>query len=285
MLWLSEPDSTAHAFGVGSSATRKALTLVDTELGRIEDALKARGVLDRTNIIVTSDHGFSTHTGTLRLDALVAPFSRKLPDGSRDIVVSEGAIYVRTSDPVRVAAIVAALQRRPEVGAIFTRPSSSGSPDGVVPGTLSFNVVRWNHARSGDILVSANWSRDKNRAGLEGTTTATGVAGHGSSSPYDIHNVLLAAGPDFREHTVSEVPTGIVDLAPTLLRLLGLKPEPTMTGRIIVEALRNGPLPACVHVDHATKTVRTVNGRYELTAHVSSVGGHDYLDFTDVKRP
>jgi predicted AlkP superfamily pyrophosphatase or phosphodiesterase len=285
LLWLAEPDSTAHASGVGSPLTRKALALVDRNIGQIEDGLQAKGLRDRTNIIVTSDHGFSTHTGTLKLDALVDPFSRRMPDGSRDIVVSQGAIYLRRSDPTRVAAIVAALQRRPEVGAIFTRAPSGGGPNGVVPGTLSFNVVRWNHSRSGDILVSANWTHDRSEAGVEGKTTATGVAGHGSSSPYDIHNTLIAAGPDFREHAVSNVPTGIVDLAPTLLRLLGLNAEPTMSGRIIVEGLRGGgPAPADVPVDHSTRTVKTNDGRYELTAHFSSVGGHDYLDFTTVTR-
>ncbi len=70
---------------------------------------------------------------------------------------------------------------------------------GIVPGTLSFNVARWNHQRSGEVLVSANWTRGRNKAGFAGTTTQGGVAGHGTSSPYDIHNTLIAAGPDFRE--------------------------------------------------------------------------------------
>jgi arylsulfatase A-like enzyme len=284
LLWLSEPDSTSHAHGIGSPLTRKALALVDAGLGEIEDALKAKGLLDRTNIIVTSDHGFSTHTGSLKLDALVDPFARPMPDGSRDIVVSEGAIYLRRPDPPRVAAIVAALQHRPEVGAIFTRPAAGGGTNGVVAGTFSYDVVRWNHARSGDILVSANWTRDKNAAGYEGQTTATGVAGHGSSSPFDIHNTLIAAGPDFREHAVSEVPTANVDLAPTLLRLLGLNGAPTMSGRIIAEGLRNGPSPASLPVAHFTRTVTSDDGGYELTAHFSSAAGHEYLDFTDVNR-
>ena len=36
------------------------------------------------------------------------------------------------------------LQKHPEVGAIFTRPRAGGGPQGVVPGTLSFEVARWN---------------------------------------------------------------------------------------------------------------------------------------------
>jgi hypothetical protein len=286
LMWISDPDTTAHNKGIGSPTTNESLRLVDAEIGRIEDALRSKGLADRTNLIVTSDHGFSTHTGALKLASLVAPFARPLPDGSPDIVVAEGAIHFRAgADAARVAAIVAMLQRRPEVGAIVTRSKPAGGAEGVVPGTLSFGVARWNHARSGEILVSANWTREKNEAGYEGKTTDSGVAGHGSSSPYDIHSTLIAAGPDFREHAVSDVPTSNVDLAPTLLRLLGLEAPASMTGRVIEEALRNGPPIASVSVDRATETVKTLDGGYVLTAHISNAAGHSYLDFTDVKRP
>jgi arylsulfatase A-like enzyme len=288
-MWLNDPDGTAHAKGIGAELTLKSLALVDAGIGRIEDTLRAKGLLDRTNILVTSDHGFSTHMGAagLRLSALVDPFARPMPDGSKDIVVSEGAIHLRSTvdKASRVAAIVAALQKRSEVGAIFSRPRAGGGDEGVVPGTLSFDVARWNHPRSGDILVSANWTSETNAAGIAGRTTDTGVAGHGTSSPFDIHNTLIAAGPDFREHAVSDVPTANVDIAPTLLHLLGLTPVKTMTGRVMDEALRDGPAIASIGVGHAVRTVRTADGSYELTAHISNVAGHAYLDFTEVKRP
>jgi arylsulfatase A-like enzyme len=297
LMWLNDPDGTAHANGIGAALTRRSLTLVDAGIGRIEDALRAQGRLDQTNIIVTSDHGFSTHTGTLKLGALIDPFTKKAADGTPDIVVAEGAIYLRdAADPTRLQSIVSALQRRPEVGAIFTRPrrlaqnaatgerAGGAEFEGIVPGTLSFDVVRWNHARSADILVSANWTRDTNDAGFAGKTTQEGVAGHGTSSPYDIHNTLIAAGPDFREHAASEIPTGNVDLAPTLLHLLGLPIPPSMTGRVIAEGLREGPANSAVKIDRLTETVQTPDGTYELSAHTSVVAGHRYLDYTEVKR-
>lgn len=285
-MWLNDPDGTAHAKGIGAELSLRALSLVDAGIGRIEDTLRARGLLDRTNIIVTSDHGFSTHTGELRLAQLVEPFARAMPDGTKDLAVAEGAIYLRAGrDPARVAAIVAALQQRPEVGAIFTRAERDGSMRGGVPGTLSFDAARWNHRRAGDILVSANWTDRANDAGYRGTTAQGGVAGHGTSSPFDIHNTLIAAGPDFREAAASEVPTGNVDIAPTLLRLLGLPVPATMAGRVIAEGLRSGPMPASVKVEHARETVSTPDGGYRLTVHTSTVAGHRYLDFTDVKRP
>jgi arylsulfatase A-like enzyme len=284
-IWISDPDHTAHTRGIGSATTTEALRLADAEIGRIEDALTAKRLLDRTNVIVVSDHGFSTHNAHLQLAALVAPFARPLDDGAPDIVVTEGAINWRGAvDPARVAAIVAMLQTQPPAGAIFTRSKPGGGAEGIVPGTLSFAVARWNHPRSAEILVSANWNGDNNEAGYPGKTTSTGVAGHGSTSPYDVHNTLIAAGPDFREHAVSEAPTGNVDLAPTLLRLLGMAVPASMTGRVIEEGLRSGPPIASVTIEHTTEVVKTPDGAYTLTAHFSKAAGRTYLDFTEVKR-
>jgi arylsulfatase A-like enzyme len=285
-MWLNDPDGTAHANGIGSALTKQSLALVDAGIGRVEDALRAKGLIDRTNIIVTSDHGFSSHTGTLKLASLVAPFARPLQDGSPDLVVAEGSINFRAgADPDREAAIVSMLQRRAEVGAIFTAPASRGGGEGIVPGTLSFDVARWNHpTRAGRILVSANWTGEKNPAGFPGTTTDGGTAGHGTSSPFDIHNVLLAAGPDFRQAATSDVPTGNVDIAPTLLRLLGLPVPASMAGRVIDEGLRAGPAPSSVRVTADAVTVTSRDGGYALTAHRSMVSGRQYLDDTTVVR-
>lgn len=283
--WFADPDATAHATGIGSEKTRQALRFVDAEIGRVEDTLRQRQLLDQTDIIVTSDHGFSTHTGTLKLAALVAPFAKALPDGTPDIVVTEGAINFRgAKDSSRVAAVVAALQKRPEVGAIFTRPVSPGSTSGVVPGTLSFAVARWEHARSADILVSGNWDEQKSADGWVGRTTQGGVAGHGTSSPYDIHNALVAAGPRFRERTVSRVPTSNADIAPTVLTLLGVPVPPAMTARSIDEALKGGPDPATVRVTERVETAKTADGTYQVEAHLSVVGQARYLDYTRVRR-
>lgn len=284
LMWLNDPDGTAHANGIGAPLTKRSLSLVDAGIGRIEDGLRMRGRLDSTNIIVTSDHGFSTETNEFNLTALVAPFAATMDDGSKDIVVAEGAVYLRSAAAKgRLADIVDALKRRPEVGAIFTRPRQAGQPEGVVAGTLSFDVARWNHPRSGDILVSANWSDKANNFGFKGTTTQDGVAGHGTSSPYDIHNTLMAAGPDFREHATSDAPTSNVDIAPTLLRLLGITQPPTMTGRAIEEGMRGGENVRLQRTEGGI-VLGTDRTGYALTAHYSNVNNSRYLDYTQITR-
>ena len=277
VLWLSDPDTTAHANGIGHPTSVAALRSADEEIDRIQDGLRAANRLDAFNIWVTSDHGFSTHTGAVDLDALLAPFAGLLPDGSPRIVAGSGAIYVRDGDPDTVARIVEALQGSDRVGAIFTR-------DARVPGTLAFDAARWTHARSADILYSPAWTDAENEYGYRGTSSSGGTAGHGSASPYDIHNTLIAAGPALQSGTEVTLPTSNVDLAPTFLYLLGLSAAPTMAGRPLTEAFRDGPeLPA--EPRSAEIARETLDGGYRAVARSTVVFGRRYLDSATAERP
>jgi predicted AlkP superfamily pyrophosphatase or phosphodiesterase len=281
VMWLSDLDATAHDKGIGDPATVQVLRQVDGEIKRIQDSLEAAGLLDSYDIWVTSDHGFSTHTGAIDLAAILKPFGRQLPDGTPRIVTGGGAIYVRDGDETAVSAITAALQQTRGVGAIFSRPQQPGSLDGRLPGTLSFDAARWNHDRSAQILFSPDWTDEPNAHGMRGTTASNGTAGHGSSSPWDIHNTLIAAGPDLKRGLTVDTPSANVDFAPTFLKLLGIAIPPSMQGRPLDEALINpGNLnPRAVQkMDH---TVSTADGSYTLTGTFSivSVGGRQYRYF------
>ena len=283
LMWLSDPDTTAHQHGIGHPTTVEALTRLDAEIQRIQDGLADAGLLDITNIWVASDHGFSQHTGSIDLGALLAPFADTLDDGSPRIVAGAGAIYVRDDDQTTVAEIVAALQRADGVGAVFTRAASPGA-NGWVPGTLSFDLAHWDHDRSAHILYSPDWTDAVGTYGYPGTSAQGGVAGHGSSSPFDIHNTLVAAGPDQKEGVAIEVPSGNVDFAPTFLHLLGLDIPSSMQGRVLGEALRDGTDPRTVAVETMAVSVENGDGSYVLTAVSSIVDGRSYLDYTTVER-
>src|SRR5438045_9606706 len=79
---------------------------------------------------------------------------------------------------------------------------------------------------------------------------------HGSFSPLDVHNTLIAFGPHFREGLKDPLPTGNVDLAPTIAGILGLN-LPRADGRPLLEALRNGPAVAECQVGSRTLRPRT----------------------------
>jgi arylsulfatase A-like enzyme len=52
-----------------------------------------------------------------------------------------------------------------------------------------------------------------------------------------VHNTLLAFGPDFRENFTDTLPSGNVDVAPTVAKILGIE-LPHADGRPLLEALQ-----------------------------------------------
>ena len=289
VMWLTDPDTTAHEKGIGDPETIECLRKVDGELKRIQDGLASLGRLNDYDIWVTSDHGFTTHTGGVALQELLKPFARAMADGSPRVVAGgDGAIYVRDHDKADVARIVAALQRTTGVGAIFTAPATRGSLDGWAPGTLSFDAIRWSHDRSAEIMFSPDWTDQPNKFGVRGTVSAGGVAGHGSASPFDVHNTLIAAGPDLKRATSMSTPSANVDFAPTLLALAGITAPKSMQGRVLSEAFINGPQAGTLAVRTEQHAAKTANGSYTATASFSIVntpaGTYRYFDYAKAER-
>ena len=102
---------------------------------------------------------------------------------------------------------------------------------------------------------------------------------HGSMSAHEMRCVLLARGPSFRDGLETETPSGNVDLAPTVLRALGIAP-PAMDGRVLKEAFRGGADPAelgpAVQVHEARRAL--ADGVYRQSITVSTVEGTRYVD-------
>jgi arylsulfatase A-like enzyme len=282
LMWLTDPDGTAHRNGPGAPKTIEALQHVDAELGRLFSTLAERGLRDRVNIFITADHGFSTHGGPFNLIALLT--LRGLIAGVT--VVGGNQLYVRSGGDEKILRIVRLLQETSWVGALFTRAKTPGGNEGFAPGTLSFDAINYQHARAADILVDANWTDAANQHGYAGTTTSGGVAGHGSSSPYDIRIRLTAAGPDLKRAVHSTVPSGNIDLAVTLCHLHGITPADSMAGRVLHEILRTGPAPDSIRVERNVHrvTTTTTSGRYELELEKARVGTTEYISQTRTTR-
>jgi len=77
----------------------------------------------------------------------------------------------------------------------------------------------------------ACWSRRRG-AGVDPAKAITRA-----SVRFDLHNTLVAAGPDFRKGVVDPLPSGNTDIAPTVLWILGIQPAAPMDGRVLTEAL------------------------------------------------
>jgi len=150
--------------------------------------------------------------------------------------------YVPSHDPNIVKQVVTALQMRKGYGAIFVR-----STYGAINGAMSLKDVNIEGTTRGspptpDIIVSFDFNETATTAGggtLPGTEyeSAQGNRGmHGTFGPVDVHNTLIAAGPDFRPTFKDTYPTGNVDVAPTAAKILGLT-LPMANGRVLKEAM------------------------------------------------
>ena len=111
--------------------------------------------------------------------------------------------------------LVAFLQTRSEIGAIFV-----DSRYGALPGTLPLNLIRVENTagRNPDVIVSYDYDASAVIGGANGTEYSGSLLNnsyrgmHGSFSPLDVHNTLIAYGPDFREGFKDPLPTGNVDV-------------------------------------------------------------------------
>ncbi len=60
-LYFSDVDDAGHNYGPYSVETRAAVHKVDSEIKGLVDGLLARGILDKVNLILTSDHGMAPY--------------------------------------------------------------------------------------------------------------------------------------------------------------------------------------------------------------------------------
>ena len=285
-IWFSDPDGTAHEHGIGVPITIQALKTVDAQFGRILDTIRARKLEHVFNIIITADHGFVTHTGKQGLtDFLIREGFKKSKD-SDDIILADGALYIKDHNRALIQRIVESLQEQEWVGAIFTKAAKPGSMKGAIKGTLSFESIQWNHPRrAADMLVAENWNNNKNSLGYAGTDFAGGVAGHGGSSPYEIHIPLIAYGPSFKPSFESNLPTSNIDIVPTVLHIHHMAAPAQMQGRIMYELLRNNSIkPMTPQKETILVESKLKQGKYKLMLERTMLGKYSYINYTSVTR-
>ena len=291
LMWMAEPDNLQHATGIGSPESLAAIRNSDNALSLVITALKAKGVYDATDIFVVSDHGFSTISGGVNIVEhlrragfhAVRKFDGPPKKGDVLLVGLGGSVllYVTGHEKKTIDRIVQFLQTEESVGAIFTGRARKG--------TFAMDEAFIHSKDAPDIVFSFRWTSATNAYGTPGSVfsesqnpngAATGQkATHASLGPSDMHNTLVAAGPDLRKGFVDEIPSGNVDVAPTILKILGAKSPATMNGRVLTEAL-DSPSNESPKVKakqlRAHVTLRT--GEWTQTLDVSEVNGVRYLD-------
>jgi arylsulfatase A-like enzyme len=196
-----------------------------------------------------STPAYRVPAGPLPQDAIVIA-----PNGGSEFY------YVLDHDARSVLRLVTALQERAPYGPVFV-----GARYGAIAGTLPLARIGLENDQSvspptPDVVVSFDWddaAEGGAGASMPGTehSTPAGYRGmHGSFSPVDVHNTLIAIGPDFRSGLHSALPSSNLDVAPTIAALLGLA-LPHAEGRVLDEAFASNHNPDHYRVESFVEDV------------------------------
>jgi arylsulfatase A-like enzyme len=251
--------------------------------------LTKRGLLEKTDIFVVSDHGFSTcgrtvdtvkyfndHGLSVSTKFIVKPQPGQVMSAN---VGGATGLYVIGHDPEVTAKLVQLLQASDFCGPIFTRAG--------LPGTFPLQQAHIDSPEEADIVYSFRWSAEANSNGTPGLITSdsnnkAGLGLHGALSPFDLHNTCVAAGPDIRAGYRNTNPSGNIDVAPTILHLLGLKQTAGSgsDGRVLAEAFADSELPTEQPVAKEVSVTQDLGGglTWKQTLQTTEFGGKAYVD-------
>ena len=308
VLWLGEPDLTQHESAPGAPAALAAVKSADENFAAVLSALDQRDARGRTDVFIVSDHGFSTIKRSVDLRRILndAGFTAKIEElriakdgnqsagGIRDktefndqpkpgdimLAANGGSVlfYVVGHDKKLIRRLVEFLQQSDFAGVIFTKEPMEG--------TFGLTQALIQRGDAPDVVMAFRWTDLQNQFGVMGEIDAdwqraAGKGTHATLSRFDMHNTLIAAGPDFKRGQTDDLPTGNVDLVPTILQILGIKVPHQMDGRILSEAvaaptsLLPAPKPEAKSIE-ARKDFPS--GTWRQTLKISRVGSTIYLD-------
>ncbi len=275
LIWSSEPDKAQHAHGVGSEMSDLAVREADARFGDILGWLDGNGRAD-TDMMVVSDHGYSTILEAVDVESRVrdAGFSKQ------DVLVAPngGSALFYTRDSQTTLSLASYLMTQPWCGSLLASDAA-----GDIQGALPMSLAGCDGPRAPELAMSFAWDSRSNAAGYEGYVYSSGGTSgqgqHGSMSAYEMNNVLLARGPSFKRGARVKSPTGNVDIAPTVLDLLGLPIPGDMDGRAITEAMADGPASAdwTTETRSAARSMAGMDYRQEIA--LSRVGNTTYVDY------
>jgi arylsulfatase A-like enzyme len=288
MIWLGEPDLTEHEFAPGAPSALAAIKSSDRNLAAVLSALDRQAARETTDLFVVSDHGFSTIRRSMDLRKILSDagfvakteFDDQPKPGDIMLVGNGGSVlfYVVGYDAMVTRRLIEFLQQSDFAGVIFAKE--------MIQGTFGLDQARIQSDHAPDVTMAFRWNDSKNQFGTPGMIDAdwqreAGKGTHATLSRFDMHNTLVVAGPDFRRGQTDDLPTGNVDLAPTILHILGIKAPQETDGRVLSEAMVSvNQVPAAGKTE--TKTIEAKKdfpaGTWRQSLRISRVGSTIYLD-------
>ena len=172
--------------------------------------------------------------------------SGKLPSDAVIIAANGGTdyFYIPSHNKTVVENLIKFFASHKQFDAIFVDDARYGK----LPGTLPMSTIGILNpqGRNPDVVVGFSYNEKvkvNDLPGIEYSDERNLRGMHGSFSPIDVHNFMMAFGPDFRTGFKDSLPSGNVDVAPTVAHILGLS-FPDTDGRVLTEALMDSSDPS-----------------------------------------
>jgi phosphonoacetate hydrolase len=279
LIWSSEPDNSQHGSPLNSPTVHQAVHAADAGFGRLLAWLEENDRASDTNVIVTCDHGHTTVSAVIPVAELLAEVGFPRPGEPGGIVVANNGgaalFYIQGHDAEIADRLAEWLVAQPWAGPLLAADRFDR-----IRGTLPTSLVGLDGPRGPDLALSFAWNERVNEHGAVGHSfVAGGPIGqgqHGSMSPQELRTFTVARGPDFKANVSIPSVTGHPDLAPTILRTLGITPPPHMDGRVIEEALADGDPTSDMTTSDRVASRTVTGGTYmqRLTVAPATRGSH-----------
>ena len=236
VLWLGEPDHIQHNTALGSPEHLAVLREADRHAGLAIAAVdRRRAAGDDILLMVGSDHGHETVSGVIDIEAELIAAGLKTASDSNDVLaVSSGTsslIYLHPDAEPRRDRLGGFLASQPWAGHVI---------DAADLGTIGQAP---HHGLA--FAVSLKADAAENEFGVPGRSLAArprwgkpdrlGCGQHGGLGQFEQSPVLLIDGPGFPAGTARAAAVHVTDLAPTIMRHLGI-PASGMDGRPLQQA-------------------------------------------------
>lgn len=206
-LYFEELDEESHSFGPDSPQARDALAHADAAVGRLLQGLEERGLLDKVNLVVVSDHGMAAvpPLQTVIVEKMVSP-----ADAAN---VTAGQSVGFAPLPGRTQAAEAQLLGRHAHYECWRK--------GELPARWHYGT----HPRVPPILcqMDVGWDAVKRETLEKYPRTATRGSHGFDPLSVEMRTIFIARGPAFRRGIVLP-PFDNVDVYPLLARLVGVTP-------------------------------------------------------------
>jgi hypothetical protein len=252
----------------------------DSDLAMLQDAYRKAGVLNRTLFVLMADHGMMPLLHKVPNTEIEGAVTKAGTGIIADAYTSGAFLWLKNESRAAAAAANIANLHNPYIQSVYARvrtskgyvyqraTSSKLLKTQAVEGANQYLLRSFNGSNAPDLVVVFTEG-----VGSEPGGQAGWKADHGGTSWQSQHLPLFISGPGVRAGHVSTYPARLIDIAPTVLQLMGIS-RGKMQGIPLADAMKSPPSWAAQWQKSTAKALTPVvaalqsESRLELAAHL-----------------